>query len=162
MTLDRASACCEILWLNDDTLATMQLSASQRSGDDSADSAQSKGAIDKQARFSGVGLSLHSRKLRRKSAFQIFNSFTCAHRSGNNRGVCKRGLAQLVADLSGDVVDLPQIAFCERYHGALRPEISQNLQMLFGLRHPAVVRCDNEKCEIDRSHAGDHVSNEVL
>src|SRR6266481_184392 len=149
MTLDRANACCEILWLNDDALATAKLSTSQRSGHDSADSTQSKGAIDKQARFSDVGLWLHSRKLGRKNALQIFNSFASANRNGNNRGVCKRGIAQLVADLSGDVVDLPQIAFCECYHGALHPEISQNLQMLFGLRHPAVVRSDNEKCEID-------------
>ena len=34
--------------------------------------------------------------------------------------------------------------------------------MLFGLRHPAVVRCDNEESEIDRPHASDHVSDEIF
>ena len=61
----------------------------------------------------------------------------------------KGGIAQLLPNLRANIVDLSQIAFCEGDHGASHAEISQNLQMLFGLRHPTVVRCDNEKREID-------------
>ena len=34
--------------------------------------------------------------------------------------------------------------------------------MLFGLRHPAVVRRDHEQREIDRPDAGDHVPHEIF
>ena len=34
--------------------------------------------------------------------------------------------------------------------------------MFFGLRHPAVVRGDNEKREIDRAHARNHTPDEIF
>ena len=135
--------------LNDDILATTEWSITQRAGHDSADSVQRKSAIDKQARFSDVALRLHGRKLDRKRALQIFNSLARANGSWNNRGVRKGGIAQLVPDLRANIVDLSQIAFRQRDHSASHAEISQNLQMFFGLWHPTVVRCDNEKREID-------------
>ena len=34
--------------------------------------------------------------------------------------------------------------------------------MLFGLRHPTVVGCNNQEREIDRSNSGDHVADEIF
>src|SRR5438067_12463617 len=34
--------------------------------------------------------------------------------------------------------------------------------MLFGLRHPTVVGCNNQEREIDRSDSGDHVADEIF
>ena len=41
-------------------------------------------------------------------------------------------------------------------------EIRENLQMFFGLRHPAIIGGDDEQGQIDRSYARDHVLYEVL
>ena len=34
--------------------------------------------------------------------------------------------------------------------------------MFFGLRHPAVVRRDNDQCQIDRADTRDHVLYEIF
>ncbi len=110
---------------------------------------QRKSAIDKQARFPEVALCLDGRTLGRKSVLQIFNSFTRSHRSWNNRRSRKGRISQLIADFLSGPFSIPQIAFCQRDHGLFHSEIYQDLQMLFGLPHPAVVCCDNEEREID-------------
>src|SRR6266436_8764162 len=138
-----------MLRLNDDALATVKLPAGQSSSYDSTDSMQRKGAIDRQARFSEVALGLQGRELGRKSVPQILSSFACANRSWSNPRVRKGGIAQLLPDLRANVVDPSQIAFRQGDHSASHTEISQNLQMFFGLRHPTVICCDNEKGEID-------------
>ena len=74
----------------------------------------------------------------------------------------KGSIAQLVADLCGDLIDLSQIAFCECDHGPFHPEISQNLQMLFGLRHPAVIGRNDKQREINRADARDHAADEIF
>ena len=79
MTLDRADARVEFLRLNNHAFASMETPASECAGRDRADSAQYKGAIDKQARFSGIALWLHSRELRGEHAFQTLDSLASAH-----------------------------------------------------------------------------------
>jgi len=34
--------------------------------------------------------------------------------------------------------------------------------MFFGLRHPAVIRCNNKESEIQRPHTSDHVPDEIF
>ena len=46
-------------------------------------------------------------------------------------------------------VDLAQIAFGQSNHSALHAQIIQDLQMLFGLRHPAVIRGNDKQRDID-------------
>jgi hypothetical protein len=55
-----------------------------------------------------------------------------------------------------------QIGFCESHHRSFDSEVSQNLQMLFSLRHPAVVGSNDQKREIDRADARNHVSNKIF
>ena len=135
--------------LNDDALAATELSIIQRPGYDSTDSVQRKGAIDKQARFPEVALGLQGRELGRKSVPQILSSFARANRSWNNPRMRKGGIAQLLPDLRANIVDPSQIAFRQGDQSASYTQISQNLQMFFGLWHPTVICCDNEKGEID-------------
>src|SRR5205814_7542923 len=61
-----------------------------------------------------------------------------------------------------DDLDVSQIAFGERDHSALNSEISQDLQVLFRLRHPAVVGSNGQEREINRANAGDHVAHEIF
>ena len=54
-------------------------------------------------------------------------------------------VAQIFADGSDPArFVLRQINFCQRDHGARDAEIRENLQVLFGLRHPAVVGRDEQ------------------
>ena len=48
-----------------------------------------------------------------------------------------------------DDINSAQIAFGESNYSALYAEIIQDLQMLFGLRHPAVIRGNDKQREID-------------
>jgi len=53
----------------------------------------------------------------------------------------------------GRVCRFNEVNFRERDDDAPHPEINQNLQMFFRLRHPAVISRDNEQREIDRADA---------
>ena len=64
--------------------------------------------------------------------------------------------------MAGDIVDLSEIAFCERDYDSFYTEIKQNLQVLFGLRHPPVIRRHGQKPDIDRADSSDHVANEIF
>src|SRR5207302_1413036 len=91
-----------------------------------------------------------------------FKPLASANGRRNDLRIRECGFAELLANLAGDIVDLTQITFCERDHDPLYTEIKQNLQMLFRLRHPSVVGGNNEKREINRANAGDHVANEIF
>ena len=41
-------------------------------------------------------------------------------------------------------------------------EVRENLQMLLGLRHPAVIGGNDKQCQVNGADAGDHVLDEVL
>jgi hypothetical protein len=58
-------------------------------------------------------------------------------------------VAQFFSNLLCNNFDAAQIAFRQRDHTSFHPEICQDLQMLFGLRHPAVVGGDNKEREIN-------------
>src|SRR5207253_9760420 len=79
MTLDWADARVEILRLNNHAFAATETPASECAGHDRADSAQYKGAINKQARLSEIALWLHGRQLRGERALQTLDSLASAH-----------------------------------------------------------------------------------
>jgi hypothetical protein len=55
----------------------------------------------------------------------------------------------LFTNLISDDVDSTQVALGERNHSALHTEVIEDLQMLFTLRHPAVICGNDEQCQID-------------
>ena len=42
-----------------------------------------------------------------------------------------------------------KVALGERNHGALHTEVLEDLQVLFALRHPAVICRNDKQCQID-------------
>ena len=100
--------------------------------------------IDKQAGLADVALGLRSCELSSQLVYQLFNARTCPDGSGNNRRICKKCVSELFTNLLGDDVDLAKVALRERNHGALHAEVIEDLQVLFTLRHPAVI-CGNDK-----------------
>ena len=55
-----------------------------------------------------------------------------------------------------------QIGFGQRDHAAGGPEVTEDLQVLFGLGHPAVISGHHEQSEVHSAHAGYHVFHEIL
>ena len=80
---------------------------------------------------------------------QIFKARTGPDGSWNNRRICKRCAGESFANLISDDVDSAQVALGERNHGALHTEVIEDLQMLFALRHPAVICGNDKQCQID-------------
>ena len=97
-------------------------------------------------------------------------SLAGANRCRNDWRFCKRYFFQLLADFRSHDVDrsalfrtsLAEVAFGERDHDSFHAEISEDLQMLFSLWHPAVVRGDDEQREIDRPDTCNHVAHKIF
>ena len=92
----------------------------------------------------------------------MFDPICGAHGSRNDFRIGERCSIQLFANLLNDIVDLAEIAFRQRDYDPLDAEVFEDLNMLFGLRHPTVVSRDHEQRKIDRADASDHVANEIF
>src|SRR6476660_7826598 len=100
--------------------------------------------IDKQAGLADVALWLRFGELGSQRICQIFKARTGPDGSWNNRRICKRCAGESFANLITDNVDSAQVALCQRNHCTLHTKVIEYLQMLFALRHPAVI-CGNDK-----------------
>ena len=105
---------------------------------------------------------MHGGELAGESTFQGFNTITVANRGRDDLRICEGTVEQTITNLPRGRIDLAEIAFCEGHHSSFHSEVSQNLQMLFGLRHPAIVSGNDQKREIDRADTGNHVSNKIF
>src|SRR6266702_4006776 len=143
-------------------MAVPNLTAAQRAGDDCSDAAKHKCAIDEKPRLSDIARRPQLRQLGCECAIQISDSFTSADGRWNDLATGEWSSFQLLTGLSSDGLDVSQIAFGERDSDALNAEITQNLQMFFRLRHPAVVCRDDQQREIDRADTGEHVAHEIF
>ena len=105
--------------------------------------------IDKQPGLADVALGLRSCELASQRVYQFLNARSCPDGSGNNRRICKRCAGESFANLISDDVNSAQVALGQRNHGALHTEVIEDLQMLFALRHPAVICGNDKQCQID-------------
>ena len=144
VSLNRTNTCFEIGRVNNDLLAAAQGPAGQCSRHNCADPAEREHSIDKQAWLADVALGLRSCELSSQRVYQLLDARSCPDGSGNNRRIRKRCFSELFANLISDKVDSAQVALGERNHGALHTQVIEDLQMLFALRHPAVI-CGNDK-----------------
>ena len=79
-------------------------------------------------------------------------------------GACSNGVPRRRARTSATAAAVVggEIDFRQRDHGAPNAEIGEDLQVLLGLRHPAVVRRDDEQRHVHRADARNHVLDEIL
>ncbi len=144
-------------------LAAAQRAAVERAGDDRANSLQLEYSIHRQPRFADIGLRRCIRQYARERCFQFVEAAPADNRRWDDWRIGKRGLAQFFAD-RGDsaLLVLREINFRERDDGATDSKIGENLQMLFRLRHPAIVGRDDQQRQINRAHARDHILHEIF
>ena len=161
--LNRADPRGNLGRLNDHSLSAPKRSTDKCASYDSSDAAQNERAINREARFAEIGLGDEHAEFARQLRFQFLDAAPGCDRCPNDCRISEWRIAELGADLFlGRVCRFNEVNFRERDDDAPHPEINQNLQMLFRLRHPAVVSRDNEQCKIDRADARDHVLDEIL
>src|SRR5215472_6732264 len=105
---------------------------------------------------------LHSCEFCRQSICQLFDAFSGAHRSRNDRGVHEWSVMQLATNLVGHKINSAQIAFGKSNHSVFYSEVIEDLQMFFALRHPTVICGNDKKRQINRANSCDHVAHEIL
>ena len=95
--------------------------------------------------------------------FHLLDASAADHRGGDHRRLGEWRIRQVFAELGLDSFFVfRKVNLGQRDHGARDTEVSQDLQMLLGLRHPAVIRRHHEQRQINRTDAGDHVLHEIL
>ncbi len=93
---------------------------------------------------------------------QFFQSVASARRNGNDRRTIETRALNLCAHLGHRFNLVSKIRLCDRNDRSFDPEVSQNLDVLFGLRHPSVVGRDDQQCEIDRADTSNHIAHESV
>jgi hypothetical protein len=83
------------------------------------------------------------------------------HARGAWRGRFRRHVAHLVGDEVQPLVG-HEVALGDRDHRSVHAEHVDDLQVLLGLRLPALVRRDDEQHQTDRSDAREHRAHEPL
>ncbi len=161
--MNRAHACRCAAWLHDDALSAVQSAAAEGAGHDRADTAHGESAIDREPRLSDIARRREQFRFVRDRGFQLTEA-TRVHRGcRKDRGVGKWCSNETLADRRSRGLERgSKIAFRERDDHAPHAEILEDLQVLLGLRHPAVVRRHDQEGEVNRAHAGDHVLDEIL
>src|SRR5947207_138437 len=161
--LNRADPPGNLGRLNDHSLSAPERSTNKCASYDSSDAAQNERAINREARFAEIALGDEHAEFARELRFQFLDAAPGCDRCPNDCRISEWRIAELGADLFlGRVCRFNEVNFRERDDDAPHPEINQNLEMLFRLRHPSVVSRDNEQREIDRTDARDHVLDEIF
>jgi hypothetical protein len=149
--------------LHHDGVPARQRTSAERSRNDRARSGQDEDAVDPQPRFAQIRRGRGSRQHLGQRLAQALESASRGGVGGNDRRVRERGTRQARADRGdgggfvGGQVDLGQ-----GDDGAGDSEILEDLQVFFGLGHPAVVGRHHQQGQIDRADARDHVLHEIL
>src|SRR5215469_9037609 len=146
MALNRTNTSVEIARENDDLLAAVQRSAGECPCHNCPDAAQHEHPIDKQPWLADVTLGFRASELVSQGVYQFLNTRSGPNGSGNDWRICKSRTQESFANLIGDDIDSAQVALRKRNHSTLHAEVSKDLQMLFALRHPAVISGNDEQC----------------
>ena len=148
-------------WLNNDHVAALRAAAGQSAGHDRSDAAQDESPVDRESRFADINLRWNRARMSRRVAPLIAR---CHRRfwSRRERSVPSRKQFQQVARASFPQARSRGQRLRDRDNRARHAEVFENLEMLFRLRHPAVIRRDDKQREIDRAYARDHVLHEIF
>src|SRR5215471_17797889 len=146
MALNRTNTSVEIARENDDLLAAVQRSAGECPRHNCPDAAQHEHPIDKQPWLADVTLGFRGCELVSERVYQFLNTRSGPDGIGNDWRICKSRTQESFADLIGGNIDSAQVALREGNYSALHTEVSKDLQMLFALRHPAVISGNDEQC----------------
>ena len=125
--------------------------------DEGAIDRQAKAALRRRARIAAHGAA--------EGVAQRLKALARHRRHLDHRRVCQSGAVDQNLDLlahRAPPFGVDQVHLGDRHHAAARPEQVQNVEVLLGLRHHAVVGRHDQQDEIDAVRAGQHVADEAL
>ena len=164
MRLHRADARAPIAGLDRDLVAGIEAPAGERARHHGARARDREGAVDEQAgpRRRGRRRSLDHRVER---GAQVVEALAADRRDRHDGRPLEHGAVEVLLDLllgdrEGLLVD--EVALREGDHAAGHAEHVEDLEVLLGLRLPALVGGHDEHDERRRSDAGQHVADEPL
>lgn len=98
----------------------------------------------------------------RDGGAEFVETFAGVRGDGVNGAVFEGAAGEGVADeFERELGVFGDIDFCEGDDGAGHAEVGEDVEVLFGLRHPAIVGGDYDEGEVEGSDSGDHVVDEV-
>ena len=163
MRLHGANAAVGVRRESGDRFALFKTAAGKCAGDHGADALQRKHAIHCKAWLAVIDVRRHGVGQCGEGRLQMLQAPAGVGGHGDDGGLSQRTIFQLSTDLGFALRGLlHEIGFGERNDAAGGAKVGEDLQVLFGLRHPAVLGGHDEQCKIHRADAGDHVFDEIL
>ena len=165
MNLKAADAEQLIAWETTNPVANADLAALRRTGDYQAVSLQDEHAIDGQAEVARRRILLPASQNLRDLRAELVQSLAGHERERDHRRVlqgCPRGQRlDFLLDF-GDSRCRRQIDLRDHEDRAVDAKQMEDVEMLLGLRHHAIVGRDGEEHEIEAVRSGQHVADEAL
>ena len=165
MNLKAAHAEQLIPWKRANPVAEAELAALRRARDDQAVSLEHEHPIHRQPEVAGRRRFRPAPHDLRDLRAELVQPLTGHERERNDRRVLQRCPGRQDPDLLLDLRDSRrrrQIDLRDHEDRAVDPEQMENVEMLLGLRHHAIVGRDREEHEIEAVRPGQHVSDEAL
>ncbi len=165
MHLDRTHADLVARRQHAELLSDADLGAHRGAGDDDAVSLDDERAIERQAEDAGGAARLEAVELANDLGAQLVEAGAGRRRDLDDRRAGERGAFRQQLDLVAHVADargVGEVGLGDDEDAAAGAEQVEDVEMLLGLRHHAVVGRHGEQHEIDAVGAGEHVADEAL
>ena len=165
MHLDRAHAHFIARGQHAELVADVDLGAHRSAGDDDAVSLDDEGAIEWQAEDAGGAARLEAVELADDFGAQLIEAGAGGRRDLDDGRAGEGGAVGQQFDFVAHVAEaggVGEVGLGDHEDAAARAEQMEDVEMLLGLRHHAVVGRDGEEHEVDTVGAGEHVADEAL
>jgi len=163
--LDASDGGGEGVWLEVEGVADFDGSRGEGASDDSADAFDREGAVNGEVRVVLVEMLGGGGEVRGEFFFEGVDALAVVRGDGVNVSICVASVGDLVADHFGDEVEVVgvvnEVGFGEGNLEARDIKVGEDLEVFFGLRHPAIVGGNDEEGEVEGGDTGDHVVDEV-
>ena len=165
MHLDRAHADLVAGAQHAEFLPDAHLGAHRGTGDDDAVALDDERAVERQPEDAGGAARLEAVELANNLGAQCVEAGAGDRRDLDDGRAGERGAVGEQLDLVANVADargVGEVGLGDHEDAAPRAEQMQDVEMLLGLRHHAVVGRDREQHQIDAVGAREHVADEAL
>ena len=149
--------------LDQHAVSSSQAAAGQRAGNDGAYPVQGERPVDRQPRFAKVARRRRLLAHRCQRGAQSIERRRFRDGGWHDRRVGERRAAQPLANRLTRGVEIDgKVRLRQRHDRMPHAQVCEDLRVLLGLRHPAVIRGDDEQREVHRPNARHHVAHEIL
>jgi len=162
MVLDGANVGRFLTGMHHEGVAEGDRSTQESAGHYGAHAFDGEGAIDGEEGFLIEGRGREFAEGGKKGFLEGLEPIARVGGNGDDGGVgVGRVLQAFAHELGGEFDVLGDVAFGESDDDAGDSEVVEDVEVFFGLGHPAVVGRDGKEGEVHSAHSGDHVADEI-